>query len=594
MYNHIILTTIMIEETLNAQESQEMNDAKMHVPENKVEIVNQLSQLLEQGIGQIKEQVDALKQTFYRLHNAEVESQKRAFIEAGGAEEDFVPEVDSTEQSFKELLAKYKEVRTAEVERQKAEREQNHLRKQAILDEMKRLAESETADVSGEMEHFHQLQQQWREVGSVDPSLEAELQKQYELYQNKFYDLLSINRELRDYDFKKNLEAKTLLCEKAEALAERKDIVPAFRELLSFQDEWKNIGPVAHEFREDIRKRFHDASTVIFKKHQDYFAEIHAREQRNLEAKQALCDRLAAINLDEMTTSKMWDDATTQVEEIQKEWRTIGFAPKKDNQRIYDQYRALCDKFFNARNAFYKQIRDSLNSNMERKQQLIDKAESLQDSTDWNKTTEILVELQKEWKTIGAAPRKVSNEMWQRFREACDKFFARKQEATAGQRAEEQNNLAAKKEIISQIENLELTDKESTLSKLRQLMAKFQEIGFVPFRDKDKLYRRYKAATDKIFDHFQVEEANRRIDTFNRNIESAGEDRLLSERRKLLKQYDALKAEIATAENNIGFFTAKSNKSNSMIEMMLKNIEQQKKRLLEIEKKIELIDEKLS
>ena len=572
----------------NAIESQEAL-----VANNKSELVEQLSQLLNKEVNEIKDRVDAIKQLFYKLHNAEIEAEKRSFIEQGGQEDEFKPVEDKVEEEFKSLLAKYKELRTAEVERQRQEREQNNLKKQAIIQEMRSLAESETADISGEMEHFHQLQQQWREIGPVEPALENDLQKQYEQYQNQFYDLLSINRELRDYDFKKNLEAKTALCEKAEALADRKDIVPAFRELLAYQDEWKNIGPVAREYRDEIWNRFRAAATVIFKKHQDWFADIHAREQKNLEAKQALCNQLEDIKLEELTTSKLWDEATEKVAQIQTTWKTIGFAPKKDNQRIFDQYRALCDKFFNTRNAFYRQIREDLSTNLQRKQQLIERANALKDSTDWNKTSEKLVALQQEWKTIGAVPRKVSNELWQQFREACDQFFNNKQAATADQRAEEKKNLEAKKEILDKIENLEIGEKNATLKLLRQLMAQYQNIGFVPFRDKDKLYKRYKAATDKIFDQLQVEEANRRIDNFNRNIEDADENRLLSERRKLLRRYDDLKAQIATAENNIGFFTAKSNKSNSMLENMQKNIEQQRKQLLEIEQKINLIDEKL-
>lgn len=573
----------------NAIESQEAT-----VANSKSKLVEQLSQLLDKEINEIKDQVDDIKQAFYKLHNADVESQKRQFVDAGGTEEEFKPEEDPVEAEFKSLLTKYKELRAAEVERQRAEREQNNLKKQAIIEEMRSLAESETADISGEMEHFHQLQQQWRETGPVDPAVENDLQKKYEQYQNQFYDLLSINRELRDYDFKKNLEAKTLLCEKAEALAERNDIVPAFRELLAYQDEWKNIGPVAREYREDIWNRFRAAATIIFKKHQDWFADIHAREQKNLEAKQALCNQLEDIKLEELTTSKLWDEATEKVAQIQTTWRTIGFAPKKDNQRIFDQYRALCDKFFNTRNAFYRQIREDLTTNLQRKQQLIERANALKDSTDWNKTSEKLIAMQQEWKTIGAVPRKVSNELWQQFRKACDTFFNNKQAATADQRAEEKKNLEAKKALLEQIENIEIGERNATLKQLRQLMAKYQEIGFVPFRDKDKLHKRYKAATDKIFDQLQVEEANRRIDNFNRDIEDADENRLLNERRKLLRRYDDLKAQIATAENNIGFFSAKSNKSNSMLENMQKNIEQQKKQLLEIEQKINLIDEKLN
>lgn len=583
----------MTQENTVAQESQQPIENTFAAAETKAQIVEQLSNLLSQEEAVVKENVDTLKQAFYRLHNAEIESQKRDFIANGGEELDFSPAADELEQQFKELLAKYKELRTAEIEKVHKEREQNHLKKQALLDEMRSLAESETADISGEMDHFHQLQQQWRETGAVEPHLEAELQKQYELYQNKFYDLLSINRELRDYDFRKNLEAKTLLCEKAEELAERNDIVPAFRELLVFQDEWKNIGPVAREYRDSIWKRFRDAATVIYKKHQDYFADIHAREQENLEAKQALCDQVTAIEIEKLSTAKLWDEASEKMTQIQEAWRKIGFAPKKDNQRIYDQYRQLCDKFFAARSEFFRNIRENMNANLEHKQRLVERAQHLKDSTDWNKTTTELVNLQKEWKTIGAVPHKFSNELWQQFREACDTFFQNKQEATASQRDEEKKNLETKKSLLEQIENLEIGEKNATLKKLRELMAKYQSVGFVPFRDKDKLQKKYKAATDRIFDQLQVEEANRRIDTFNRNIEDANEDQLLNERRKLLRQYDSLKAEISTAENNILFFTAKSNKSNNMIETMQKNIEQQKKQLKEIEKKINLIDEKL-
>ena len=590
----------MSEETSSNQEldiqneQPNLNQQESVVFESKAEIVKQLEVLLQQGVNEIKEQVDNLKQQFYKIHNADLDKARKEFFEKNGDDAEFQPAEDSDEVALKSLLAKYKELRVAEVERQRQEREQNGLKKQAILSELKSLAESETADISGEMEHFHNLQQQWREVGPIEPSLESDLQKQYELYQNQFYDLLSINRELRDYDFKKNLEAKTTLCEKAEALADRKDVVPAFRELLAYQEEWKNIGPVAREHRETIWARFRAAATVIFKKHQDYFAEIHSREQDNLVAKQGLCQRLSDIKWDEFTTSKQWDQASEQVAAIQTEWRTIGFAPKKDNQKIYDQYRSLVDGFYAARSAYFKTIREQLNDNMAKKQELIHVAEKLQDSTDWQKTTNRLIELQQQWKKIGVVPRKYSEQLWQQFRAACDHFFEAKKEATASQRNEEQANLEAKKAILEQIENLEIGEKNATLKKLHELMAQYQNIGFVPFREKDKLQKKYKAATDKIFDQLQVEEANRRLDFFSKNLEEVGEDRLLNERKKLLRQYDSLKAEIATAENNILFFTGKSNKSNSVITSMQKNIEKQKQQLNEIEQKINLIDQKLN
>ena len=415
----------------------------------KHQLVEELKALLEQDVTTTKEQVDQLKTQFYRLYHQELEQLRQAAEQAAEPAEGeepapWQPPVDEDEVQLRELLAQYKERRAEAAAKTAAEQEQNLLRKQAILDEMKKLAEAECGDAMTNLKRMRELQADWKTIGAVPAPKTQELWKQYQQYQEQFYDMVKINIELRDLDFKKNLELKTLLCEAAEKLQELPSIVEASRALQQLHDEWAEIGPVARELREDLWNRFKAASTVINKKHQAYFDEIHQKEQENLEKKQAIIERLKAIDYSDIQSSKLWEELTEQINAMQTEWRAIGFAPKKFNQAVYDEYRTLCDGFFKAKTAYYKGLRDELSTNLQKKRSIIERAEALKDSTDWSETTNQLIELQKEWKTIGPVARKYSDELWKKFNETCDIFFNAKREAIKDERIKARGERAAR------------------------------------------------------------------------------------------------------------------------------------------------------
>ena len=600
-------------DSLELKDTQ-LQDAEVQIVEQKQEetvpptaeatltkeaIVEQFKLLLDQPLEEVREKAEALKNAFYRIYHQEQAEAREAFLKAQQAleqveQEEFKPVVDELEQQFKQLLATYKEKRAELHAKQEAELQQNQLRKENIIEQMKQLAESETADVAENIKRVRELQQEWKTIGPVPPTVANALWKQYNLYQEQFYDLVKINKELREYDFRKNFELKTAICEQAEKLAERNDIVPAFRELQQLHEDWANIGPVAKDQREELWNRFKAASTVINKKHQQYFASLHEQENNNLQLKQNLIEELKTIDFMSFTTNKQWDDATNLVSEIQAKWRTIGFAPKKFNQQIYDEYRKVCDSFFNAKNEFYKQLKDTLSQNLQKKRALLKKAEELKDSQEWKETTDKLIEIQKQWKETGAVARKYSDEIWKQFTAACDYFFEQKKAAFKDIRSEEKDNLEKKKEIIKQIEELAVGEKDETLKKLHELMDNFNAVGYVPFKDKDKINRQFRQATDKVFDLLNIDAQNRRFEAFSKQVDAKDDNALQNDRRRLLRQYEALTQDIKTAENNILFFTANSKKSSKLIEDMQTKILAQKKQLHELEQKINIIDSKLS
>ncbi len=427
-------------ETAEVQAEQAPVAAEAAAADEKEALVAELRTLLGENVSEVKERVEQIKNQFYRLYHQELEAAKKAAEEAAEAAgetlENWMPAVDAAEQQMRDLLNAYKQKRQEAARQLEAEMEQNLMRKENILNQMKEMAQSETADVMGNLQKMRDLQAEWKTIGPVPAPKAQEIWKLYQQYQEQFYDLVKINIELRDLDFKKNLEMKTLLCEAAEKLQENPNIVEASRALQQLHDEWAEIGPVARELREELWARFKEASTVINKKHQAYFDELHKKEQENLEKKQALLERLRTINPEELKTTKAWDEAHKLVQEIQTEWRTIGFAPKKFNQSIYEEYREMCNRFFKARTAYFREMRDSLNANMKAKRSLIDKAKEIADSEDWQSATEAMIALQKEWKTIGAVPRKLSDELWQQFTSVCDSFFNRKRESDKQQRDE--------------------------------------------------------------------------------------------------------------------------------------------------------------
>lgn len=584
--------------------AEEKNVSDEDAEQLRDKVVEDFRALLDQPADQLKERADQLKSQFYKLHHqlsAKLRQQQHE-LEADAEQnaeqleqlrQTAQEKITDVENEFKQLLQQYKDKRAETLKQQQQQLEQNQLRKENIINQMKEMVESGTADVQENMKKFRELQAEWKTIGAVPPQVSTQLWKQYNLYQESFYDLVKINYELRDYDFKKNLEMKTELCEQAEKLQQSDNVVESFRALQQLHEKWAEIGPVARELRDEIWNRFKEASTVINKRHQEHFEKIHKKEEENLQLKLEIIDQLKAIDTDQLTTNKQWDEATELVNSLQTKWRTIGFAPKKHNQLIYDEYRQLCDNFFASKTAFYRQLKDTLGENLQKKRSLLEKAEALKDSEDWESATEQFVKLQQEWKKVGPVARKYSEDIWKRFQSTCDAFFERKKEQHQSQRDVERQNLKLKQALIKQIEEIEIGERDETLSRLRELTDQYAEIGHVPFRDKEKVYRQFHAATDRIYDQLNVQASERRMSAFARSVEAKDDDQLQGDRRRLMRQYEALQQEIKVAENNIMFFTSKSGKGNKIVDGLQKKITDLKQQLVNIEQKINLIDEKL-
>ena len=562
----------------------------------KQEICDRMKELIEQNVEQVKEEVESMKQLFYKKSKSEVGEQRAAFIEKGGVETEFIPEPTELETEFKELLNEFRNNKAKLNAQQEQEKGNNLLKKQHIIEQMKQLVESND-DVSANVAAFRQLQQDWKNTGPVPPTATNELWKQYNLYQESFWDLIKINNELREYDFKKNLEAKTKLCEAAEMLANEEDVVSAFRQLQKLHENWHELGPVARELREEIWNRFKTASTAINKKHQSHFDDIRKVEDENMALKASLCERIEAIDTTKFSSYKDWDEATKIVLEAQEEWRSVGFAPRKANQKIFDRYRKACDKFFSTKAEFYKSIKSNLTQNLEQKKLLCEKAEAIKDSTDWKEAGDQLVQLQKEWKTIGPVAKKYSDDIWKRFITACDYFFEQKNKNASGQRSVEMQNLDKKKELIAKITGFEKTGNAAeSLAALRALAAEWNALGHVPFKEKDKIYKEYRAALDAQFEKLNIDVSQRRLETFRNNLKdmtSKGDNKLYREREKLVRAYEHLKSEIATYENNIGFLSIASKKGDGMLKEMERKIETLKEECKLLEQKISLIDDQM-
>jgi len=573
------------------------NFTEAYVALSQTELVEKLKEVMNKSVAEIeKEEVDAIRQLFYKKNKAEIENQKKTFIENGGEESAFEPETDNNEIVLKELLQKYREEKASHYDAIEKEREENLSKKVAILDQLKTIAES--GDLGESLSVFRKLQQEWKAIGQVPQAKVNELWKTYNLYMERFYDLIKINNEMRDYDFKKNLEQKTVLCDTAEKLTEEKDVVAASRLLQKLHEEWREIGPVSRELREDLWNRFKNASTVINKKHQEFFASLKAQEEVNLTAKTALCEQVEAIDLTTLKTYKDWEAKTTEIVGLQQQWKTIGFAPRKENIKIYERFRSACDQFFRSKSEFMKATKAELDTNYEKKKALCEKAESLKDSTDWKATTQIMVDIQKEWKTVGPVQKKYSDMLWKRFVSACDYFFEQKEKVFSSKKSEEHTNLALKKDLIDSIANfVKGEDIQESLNELKALIAKWSTIGHVPFKEKDKIFKAFKDAVNKQMDALNIDAINRKLISFKDNIEKIADgehpNQLYREREKLLRIYDSLKAEISTYENNMGFISAKSKKSDLIVQELEHKIERLKEERNLIEKKIKLIDESL-
>ena len=564
---------------------------------SKEVILEKLTGLVGAAADATRNEVEALKQAYYKIHRSEVDELKKAFLTAGGEEKDFVAPEDETESKIKELLNVYKEKRAAILAEEERVKAANYALKLQLIDQLKALTESQE-DFNKLYNDFKDIQQRWKEVKAVPQEHVSELWKNYQIYSEKFYDIIKINNQFRDYDFKKNLEMKTALCETVEKLQTEPDVVSAFHQLQKLHQQWREIGPVAKELREDLWSRFKAASTIINKRHQEHFEGLKAKEQENLEAKTAICEQIENIDFQALKSFKDWEDKNKEVIALQDKWKTIGFAPKKSNVKIFERFRAACDVYFNRKSEFYKNIKDEMEKNLELKKALCEKAEALKDSTDWKSTTEKMIALQKEWKTIGSVARKHSDAVWKRFISACDYFFEQKNKNASSQKSVEQTNLAAKKALIEKINTLDEADHDEALAVLKGYMAEWNTIGHVPFKEKDKVYKEYHEAVDKQFDRLKVDQNDRKMQTFRSNLSDMsngerGKGKLYGEREKLMRMYERMKNELQTYENNIGFLSISSKGGGGLLKEMERKIDKLKNEMALIIKKIDAIDENL-
>lgn len=560
---------------------------------DKQGLVAALEEQLQRPIEAIRDDVNLIKVAFYTLRNAEVAAEREAFIANGNEEAAFAPKEDPDEVKFKELLNTIKEKRAEFNAEQEAAKEENLKKKQAIIDEINSIV-GDPDNINKQYNRIQQLQQEFKAIGEVPAANVTETWKNYQKATENFYDLLKMNKELRDYDFKKNLEAKQQLCAEAEALDSLEDVLLAFRKLQDLHNQWREIGPVAKEIREELWTRFKDASAKINKKYQAYFENRKEKEKENEQAKIALCERIEAIDIDALKTFAKWDEATKVIIALQEEWKKLGFASRKVNADLFARFRQTCDKFFARKAEFFKAMKEEFAANLEKKIALCEKAEALKDSTDWKKTADKLIALQKEWKTIGPVVKKHSDAVWKRFIAACDYFFDQKNKQTSSVHQAEHANLAAKREIIDAVNAL-LADEAETegAKKVRQLMKKWQEIGHVPFKEKDKIYAEYKAAIDKAFEKFDMKETRAELSNFESSLGSSSQDKIYRERERLVRAYEQKCNELKTYENNLGFFNAQSKGGNSMLKEVERRIQKIKDELAVLEQKIKLADEKL-
>lgn len=581
-------------QTATSNETTETTTAaeKPAEPKTKAEVIEVLKQIVYNGGNVERTELDHLKMLYYRFHNADVASAREKFIEEGGKAEDFMPAPDMDEENFKAQLSLIREMRNKAAEALEAEKQQNLKRKQEIIERIKALAAT-PEDADKGYNEVKELQAEWKELKAVPAENATELWKNYQLYTEQFYDQLRLNHEMRAYDFKKNLEIKTHLCEAAEKLADVEDPISAFHQLQKLHQEYRETGPVAKELRDEIWKRFKDASTVINKRHQDHFEAIKAKEEENLAKKTELCQQVEALEFDGLKTYAQWEEMTKQVLAIQAEWKTVGFTPRKVNAEIFERFRMACDRFFQAKTAYFKANREKLNANLTAKNALIEKAEALKDSTDWGATTNKFVELQKEWKAIGPVAHKVSDAIWKRFNDACNYFFEQKNAANAGQRKEEEANLELKKGVIAELERLVENASDDLLKSVRELQARWNEIGHVPYSKKEKMYRRYRELCDKIYDTLHETAGRRRMDNFRKNVADKGGSELTRERGRLQNALENKKQEIQNYETNLTFFRSSSKKGNSLVADIEKKVERLKEDLNEIVEKIKAVNEQI-
>ena len=579
-----------VSETQKVSEESLTNYAAM----DKKQLVEVLQNLAQQPVNEVKEDVVRVRVAFAAIRKEELAKEKEAFIAKGNEVAAFAPAADELEEQFKSLYAEIKEKRAAYNAAQDALKAENLAKKREIISKINEIAE-DADNVNRQYSTVQQLQQDFKAIGEVPSENDTEVWKAYQVAVERFYDLLKMNKELRDYDFKKNLEQKQALCAEAEALDEEADIVDAFKKLQQLHTSWREIGPVSKEIREELWTRFKNASAVINKKYQSFFEERKANEKRNAEGKEALCVKIEAISTDNLKTYAAWDEATKAIIGLQEEWKKLGFASRKVNTELFARFRKSCDEFFAKKAEFFKRMKDELAANLAKKIELCEKAEALKDSTEWKKTTDALIALQKEWKTVGPVVKKHSDAVWKRFIAACDAFFEEKKKQNVNVHSVEHENLKQKKDIIAQINSiLENKETEDAPNKVRELMKKWQEVGHVPYKEKDKVYAEYKAAIDKAFEQLDMKAKKARMANFANSINQMSDTgKVYHERERLVRAYEMKSQELKTYENNLGFFNAQSKSGNSLVKEMERKIANIKEEIAMLEQKIKLIDEKI-
>lgn len=577
-------------ETPEVSEESSTNFAKM----DKSQLLEALQQLALRPVQEVKDEVARVRAAFLAIRKEEQAKEKQQFLEKGNEEAAFAPMTDEVEEQFKSVYAEIKEKKAAYNAQQEALKQENLQKKQEIISKITEIA-ADADNVNRQYNTVKQLQQDFKAIGEVPSENDTEVWKAYQVAVERFYDLLKMNKELRDYDFKKNLEQKQALCAEAEALDEESDIVEAFKKLQALHNTWREIGPVSKEIREELWTRFKNASAVINKKYQAFFEERKLNEKKNADGKEALCVRIEAIGTDDLKTYAAWDEATKAIIALQEEWKTFGFASRKVNADLFARFRKSCDDFFEKKAAFFKKMKEELAANLAKKIELCEKAEALKDSTDWKATTDALVALQKEWKTVGPVVKKHSDAVWKRFIAACDAFFEEKKKQNVSIHSVEHENLKQKKEIIAQIKAIfEDENKDDAPAKVRQLMKQWQEVGHVPYKEKDKIYAEYKALIDKAFEELDMKANKARMANFANSIKQMGDsNKVYHERERLVRAYEMKSQELKTYENNFGFFNAQSKSGNSLLKEMERKIAKIKDEISILEQKIKMIDEKL-
>ncbi len=581
-----------LNQPVETQPKNEEEDLATKDYNSKKEIIERLKAIVDSDKTPEKAEVEHLKTVFYKLHFAEREAQQKAYLDNGGDPEKYQVLPDEDEEIFKAEMTIIKEKRQKAFLALEEEKQQNLKKKETIIEQIKAMITTPD-EANKNFDQFKKLQYEWKEIKTIPAEKANELWRNFQLYVEQFYDMLNLNREAREYDFKKNLEKKTKLCEAAEKLADETDIISAFHQLQELHQEYRETGPVAKELREQIWTRFKAASTVINKRHQQHFETLRAREEENLKKKTVLCEKAEEIAQKENKTSADWEKLTKEIIAIQQEWKTIGFAPQKMNVKIFERFRAACDEFFGRKGEFFKQLKEQFAENAEKKKVLVEKAKALSDSTDWKATSDKLIALQKEWKTIGMVPKKIGDQLWNDFLAACNHFFEARNAVHADSRNEEHQNLSKKRDIISQLKELVEQTGENLHEKVQQLTEQYNKVGHVPYKEKDKLYKEYHEVLDKIYKDLHISATRKRVDNFRNNLKKVadrGVDALDNERGRLLRRYEQLKQEVNTYENNLGFLNISSKKGNTLIDEMNRRIQKLKDDMDEVKQKIKAID----